>query len=79
MKITREALRALIREEVKGSEELVQIQSVGTMERGQVIRSINEKLQDMIERNQRGDHGSLGQNQMNSLLAMWAAVSEGAE
>ena len=79
MKITREELRAIIKEELKGSEELVQIQGVGTMERGQVMRSINEKLQDMIERNQRGDHGSLGQNQMNSLLAMWAAVSEGAE
>jgi len=79
MKITKTELRKLIKEELQGSEDIVQIQGMGTMERGQVIRSINEKLQDMIERNQRGDHGSIGQNQMNSLLAMWAAVSEGAE
>ena len=76
MKITREELRAIIKEEMSGSEELVQIQGVGTMERGQVISSLEKKLQDMIERNSRGDHSSIGQSQMNSLLAMWEAISE---
>jgi hypothetical protein len=79
MKITREELRAIIKEEMSGSEELVQIQGVGTMERGQVISSLEKKLQDMIERNRQGNHSSLGQPQLDLLSAMWSAVSEQGE
>jgi hypothetical protein len=79
MKITREELRAIIKEELKGSEELVQIQGVGTMERGQIISSLEKKLQDMIERNRLGNHNTLGISQFNTLFAEWSAVSEPRE
>ena len=79
MKITREELRAIIKEELKGSEELVQIQGIGTMERGQIISSLEKKLQDMIERNRQGNHGTLGTAQFDILSAMWSAVSEQGE
>ena len=76
MKITREELRALIREEMSNPEEVVQVQGYGTMERGQIVDSIEKKLQDMIERNRQGNHSSLGQPQLDLLSAMWSAVSE---
>ena len=79
MKITREELRTIIKEEIKGSEELAQISSTGTMERGQIISSLEKKLQDMIERNRQGNHGTLGTAQFDILSAMWSAVSEQGE
>ena len=79
MKITREALRALIREEMNNPEEVVQVQGYGTMERGQIVDSIEKKLQDMIERNRQGNHGTLGSAQFDILSAMWSAVSEQGE
>jgi len=79
MKITREELRTIIKEEIKGSEELAQISSTGTMERGQIISSLEKKLLDMIERNRLGIHNTLGTSQFNTLFAEWAAVSEPRE
>jgi hypothetical protein len=79
MKITREELRAIIKEEVKGSKELAQISSTGTMERGQIISSLEKKLLDMIERNREGRHNTLGISQFNTLFAEWSAVSEPRE
>ena len=79
MKITREELRALIREEMSNPEEVVQVQGYGTMERGQIVDSIEKKLQDMIERNRQGNHGTLGSAQFDILSAMWSAVSNQGE
>tara|TARA_R110002126_G_scaffold13838_1_gene59202 strand:+ start:318 stop:560 length:243 start_codon:yes stop_codon:yes gene_type:complete len=80
MKITREELRAIIKEEVKGSKnKLVQVPDVGTYEKGQIIKSIEGKLKDMISRNSLGQHHTLEEPQLKSLLAMWSAVSEPRE
>lgn len=79
MKITRTQLRKLIKEEISSDAESIQVPGLGTMERGQIISSITDKLQDMSERNTNGNHDTLGDSQLNVLIAMWKAVSNTGE
>ena len=79
MKITKSQLRKIIKEAVAGSSDIVQVPGMGTLEKDQVIRSIERKLQDMINRNSKLEHNTLGPAQFNTLLAMWEAVSEPRE
>jgi len=79
VKITKTQLRQIIKEEVAGSSGVVQVPGMGTLEKDQVIRSIERKLQDMINRNSKLEHNTLGSTQFNALIAMWEAVSEPRE
>ena len=79
MKVTKSQLRKIIKEEIADSSGVVQIPGMGTLEKDQVIRSIERKLQDMINRNSKLEHNTLGPSQFGTLLAMWEAVSEPRE
>jgi hypothetical protein len=75
MKITKRRLRKIIQEEVDPSQ-VVLVRGLGRMRIDQLRNNVLGKLEDLIDRANKGVYSTIGRTQFSVLEAMWNTLAE---